>query len=55
MDGLDALHQGLIYFRPMAIVKPQSQNPKKYSHKIECEVKQYRTWMDEDIREEKEE
>lgn len=29
LDGLDALHQGLVDFGPVAVVKPQSQNPKK--------------------------
>lgn len=27
LDGLDALHQGLVDFGPVAVVKPQSQNP----------------------------
>lgn len=29
LNGLDALHQGLIDFRPVTVVKPQSQNPEK--------------------------
>lgn len=30
LNGLDALHQGFIHFRPVAVVKPQSQNPEQY-------------------------
>lgn len=34
LDGLDALHQGLVDFRPVAIVKPQSQNPEKRQQRL---------------------
>lgn len=33
LNGLDALHQGLIDFRPVTVVKPQSQNPEKQHRK----------------------
>lgn len=34
LDGLDALHQGLVDFGPVAVVKPQSQNPERRQKRL---------------------
>lgn len=34
LDSLDALHQGFIDLRPVAIVKPQSQNPERENNPV---------------------
>lgn len=30
LNGLDSLHQRFVYFRPVTVVEPQSQNPEQH-------------------------